>query len=396
MAEPNDKEEYYGYRLKIYPTPEQQILIDQFIDANRYGYNWALSECNLQEEKYNLDILEDNDYQYKYLSEYELDKRFTQHKKIYSLLDKIPISSYRSGIRRCVKAFKFYEQSISNHPVFHHKKIEDRDGSSVEIRADRTYFIDNYIYISGIGNILTKINTNYKKYELKLYNTIISRNRLHQYYFSYQIIREKPKVQLQHKCATIGIDLNVKKGFVLSNGKIYYRPDTSKLRNKIKDLESKCSKDRKRIDDLEKANPDKNIIPSKRSLKRHNLYLKKNKKLANIEENFIQTTTTDIIKKYYPEKIVMEDLKIEEWKSIHYIANKIPGTAFYRCREVMQYKANRYNIQFQLAAKDYPSSQICSCCGHRKKDYGDKIYICPICGMKIDRDINAAINLSRL
>lgn len=244
---------------------------------------------------------------------------------------------------------------------------------------------------------MTKIKTNYKKYELKLYNVVISRNRLHQYYLSYQIIREKPKVQLLHKSTTIGIDLNIKKGFVLSNGKIYYRPDKSRLINRIKDLQSKCSRDKKRIENLEKANPDKIITPSKRSLKRKISVQKKYQHLANIEENFIQTTTADIIKKYYPKKIVMENLPIEkEWKKKVYIAKQVQNAAFYRCREVMRYKAERYNISFKLAAKDYASSQICSNCGHKRDIHGYPFYICPVCGMKLDRDINAAINLSKL
>ena len=63
--------------------------------------------------------------------------------------------------------------------------------------------------------------------------------------------------------------------------------------------------------------------------------------------------------------------------------------------ECMKYKCEEYGIEFIQADRLYPSSKTCSGCGHVKKDLKlkDRTYICPICGLKIDRDYNAAINL---
>ena len=63
----------------------------------------------------------------------------------------------------------------------------------------------------------------------------------------------------------------------------------------------------------------------------------------------------------------------------------------------MKYKCEELGIEFIQVGKRYPSSKTCSCCGTIKRDLKlkDRIYRCPECGLEIDRDINAAINLSK-
>ena len=63
----------------------------------------------------------------------------------------------------------------------------------------------------------------------------------------------------------------------------------------------------------------------------------------------------------------------------------------------MEYKCEVKGIKLQFADRFYPSSKTCSCCGYIKKDLKlkDRKYICSECGLKIDRDFNAALNLER-
>ena len=61
----------------------------------------------------------------------------------------------------------------------------------------------------------------------------------------------------------------------------------------------------------------------------------------------------------------------------------------------MKYKCEWLGIEFIQVDRFYPSSKICSCCGYIKKDLklSDRIYKCEKCGLEIDRDLNASINL---
>ena len=387
-----ENEEYFGKRIKLYPSEQQKQRIDSFIDANRYGYNWALEQNMIQEKLLDIDLVD-----FKTFGEHELDKMFTQHKKEKGIINDIPVSAYRSGIRRCVHAFKiFHKNSNVRHPKFKSKKHQGSK-QSVETRADKLYFVDDYVKIDGMKDkIYIKMHTGLtSQTSPKVYSTVITRTNTGEYFLSYQIIRTKPARIIKNNNPIIGIDLNVKKGFVTSCGDVFIRPDKTKVINKIKKLQRACRKDYNRLKNLEITNPDVQCEPSRRSLKRKDKLRKAYRHLANIEENFIQTSTTKIIR-HNPSKIVMEDLNVNKMWRTHYIVSKMMYAAFYRCREVMTYKCNRYNIPIQFAPKDYPSSQLCSRCGNRKTDHNHRTYICPVCGLKIDRDLNAALNLAKL
>ena len=97
-----------------------------------------------------------------------------------------------------------------------------------------------------------------------------------------------------------------------------------------------------------------------------------------------------------PSGVVMEDLDMNSIKSDHYVAKEIHPYSFGKCGEIMEKKCNKYGIPFKLAPKGYPSSNTCSNCGYIHEAWNNKKFICPNCGYKEDRDINAAKNLANL
>ena len=63
-------------------------------------------------------------------------------------------------------------------------------------------------------------------------------------------------------------------------------------------------------------------------------------------------------------------------------------------RQLIVYRANRLSIPVKLVDRFYASSKICSVCGHKQDmPLSKRMYRCPKCGMVMDRDLNAAINL---
>ena len=73
-------------------------------------------------------------------------------------------------------------------------------------------------------------------------------------------------------------------------------------------------------------------------------------------------------------------------------------SGFYMFREHMIHKCMEYNTKLRLANKYFASSKTCSCCGNKKTNLSlsDRTYHCDECGLEIDRDLNAAINLCNL
>ena len=79
------------------------------------------------------------------------------------------------------------------------------------------------------------------------------------------------------------------------------------------------------------------------------------------------------------------------------LAKWISFNQFYNFKSKLQYKCNLYGIELVVADRFYPSSKLCSKC-HTKKEFlslSERTFICPSCGYTIDRDKNAALNLSR-
>ncbi|MFB6276726.1 MAG: RNA-guided endonuclease InsQ/TnpB family protein [Halothece sp.] len=80
----------------------------------------------------------------------------------------------------------------------------------------------------------------------------------------------------------------------------------------------------------------------------------------------------------------------------HKLAGAIADGGFYEFHRQLEYKCHWYGSKLTLIDQWYPSSQICSNCGHKQKmPLSKRTYECPNCGTSTDRDLNAAINLER-
>ena len=118
------------------------------------------------------------------------------------------------------------------------------------------------------------------------------------------------------------------------------------------------------------------------------------RKLSNIRLNHIYQSI-NIILKENPNRVVMEDLNISGMMKNKHLSKKIQEQCFHKFIQIMKYKCEWNGIKFIQADRFYPSSKTCSCCGNIKHDLKlkDRVYKCDKCGLEIDRDLNASINL---
>ena len=119
-------------------------------------------------------------------------------------------------------------------------------------------------------------------------------------------------------------------------------------------------------------------------------------KQSNIRNNYIHQCTHHLVS-LLPRRVVMEDLNVSGMMKNHHLAKSIQQQCFYEIRRQMQYKCEWNGIEFILADRFYPSSKTCSRCGciHSGLKLKDRIFVCPECGLTIDRDYQAALNLMR-
>lgn len=373
---------YKGYKIRIFPNKEQEQLFLNHINSCRFIYNYML--------EFNENYFKENN---RNLSFSELCKKLVELKKEkeYEWLNKVSSQSLKLKINDLCKAYKMFFAKKSMLPKFKSKK---REKLSFPVRQDnkRFYFKDDYVKIEKIGKVKLKDKNNNFKNINKFYNVRITRTTNNKWILSFSTDYDSQIVNLNDY--VVGIDLGVKNLAVCScnyNKIVFHNINKSK---KIKNLENKLKYLQKIICRKYRTNGSYN--KSKSILRYENMCRKIYYKLYNIRQNYIHQTTHKIIQ-LFPKTIVMEDLDIFGMVKNKYLSKAILEQKFYEFIRQIKYKSDIYGIKFIQVNRFYPSSQICSNCGNRKTNLrlSDRVYICEKCGIKIDRDFNAAINLMK-
>ena len=191
----------------------------------------------------------------------------------------------------------------------------------------------------------------------------------------------------------IGIDLGIKTLATVSDGTIVPNIKTFRrvriLNKRLKRLQRKVSR-KYLINKCNKYNKTKNIIKLERQIKLIHRSIK------NIRINHIRKFVSELVKKQ-PQYIAIEDLNVKGMMKNKHLAKDITNCSFYTIREHLIRKATERRIVVRLVDRFYPSSKTCSTCGSYKKDLklSQRLYHCDNCQEKIDRDLNASLNIAK-
>lgn len=396
----NSKDGYYlkGYKIEIFPSNNQKEYIETCFGIARYVYNWALEIENDQYKKYKDGLIPKEE---KFLSAYTLHRMYTKYRKDKPFLELFSYEAARIIINDVIYAFESFWRFNNKYPKFKTKKYSKQ---SLPLRSDRVYFKDNMLRIEGLPRG-DKIYTNYhfENDNEKYFNTRIIKDHFGRYWFCFKKMEKMPLNYFNDNniplSEPIGIDLNATPTIVLSNGKVYDRPNLLKINKRISRCDRKITKDRQRLEkqqkELERTNSVIELLPSNNAMKRIIKCRKAHKKRSDIIRNFVETSTTAIVK-MRPAAIVVEDLSVREMEKKHYIATKIRNSNIYSILEKLKIKSKNYGVKLIVADKYYPSSQICSVCGAKHRIGTAKIFTCLKCGNIMDRHLNAVKNLVKL
>ena len=212
------------------------------------------------------------------------------------------------------------------------------------------------------------------------------------WYISVGVEKEKPKVELTGE--SIGIDVGVKSLAKCSNEMTYENINKTetvkKLEKRLHRLQRKLSKKYELNKEGRKFVKTSNIEKLEKEIRLIH------RRLSNIRKNHLHQATTKIVKTK-PSRVVMETLNIKGMMKNKHLSKSIAQQGLYEFKRQLKYKCEFYGIEFIEADKWYPSSKMCSECGHikQKLSLSERTYICEECGLVIDRDFNASVNLSR-
>lgn len=123
---------------------------------------------------------------------------------------------------------------------------------------------------------------------------------------------------------------------------------------------------------------------------------KLDRKIANIRGDTLQKLTTYLSKNHAT--VVIEDLNVSGMLANHKLAAEVADMGFYEFRRQLEYKCKLNGSSLMIADRFFASSKTCSNCGHIKQELSlsQRVFVCEQVRCQIDRDLNAAINLSRL
>ena len=234
-----------------------------------------------------------------------------------------------------------------------------------------------------------------KKYS-HYYNTRISYDGKF-WYLTFTYVGKKAPNELTD--TIFGIDLGIKELAVISNqsgsfNKTYANINKTK---EMKRLERKLKRaQRKHARKILQAKKQGNNLRDCKNLeKQRQVVASIYRKLTNIRNNYIFQIVAEVVKAK-PIKVIMEDLNVAGMMKNKHLAKFIADQKWAFFRRQMEYRCGINGICIEFVSRFYPSSKTCSCCGNVKNDLklSDRIYKCPVCGLAIDRDLNAAINLA--
>jgi putative transposase len=351
-----------GFKYRLYPTKKQKQLLSQHGGNTRFIWNLFL-EQNIKEYINNQ----------KFLWKYDLINSLPELKEQHEFLKHSFSQSLQQTAIHLDKALKdFLQVKDRGFPKFKKKNLlHDSFTCPQKYRLST-----NYVYIPKIGEVRWVKHRNLQGKPKKI---TISQDG-NQWYCSVLCEYEK-KEQPKKNNNLIGIDLGLKHFATLSNGK------TIESIRTLKKYEKKLNREQRRLSRKEKGSNNRH----KQRMKVHNIHAK----IKNIRKDFLHKTTHSIAKNY--DGIVLEDLNVKGMMSNHNLSKAISDVSWSEFRRQLEYKCRWNDKHFVVIDRFKPTTKICSECGCiQEMTLSDRIFECEDCGLILDRDHNAAINILKL
>lgn len=371
-----------SFKIRLYPTKEQETAIWQHIGSCRYIWNWML---NKQQE-----VREQGG---KHLSAFDMInllkplKNDGEHEWLYD----VSSASLQIVCQDLQKAYDKFFKKTSGFPKFKSRK---HSKPSYPIRQN-IWFTGNIVTIEKLGKIRFKTSFTFPEGRGRKFSNPRIKNQNGKWILSFGMKCENQALQLTD--TSMGIDLGIKDLAIVENDGnkiVFYNINKSK---KMKRLIKKQKYIQRSISRKYEANKQgKKYIKTKNIERLEEKYRHISAHITNIREDYIHQCTHKLIS-LLPKRIVMEDLNVSGMMKNRHLSRAIQEQKWYEFIKQMKYKSEWAGIEFVQVSRFYPSSKTCSYCGNVKKDLklSDRTYICNMCGAVIDRDYNAAINLSR-
>ncbi|HHL2030326.1 transposase [Clostridium perfringens] len=375
-----------AYKMEINPTDEQKSKIHQTIGVSRFIYNFYIA--------HNKEIYEREG---KFVSGMDFSKwlnnEYIPNNQDKKWIKEVSSKATKQAIMNGDKAFKDFFKKAKGFPKFKKKKNQD-------VKA---YFPKNNKTDWTLERHRVKIPTlgwvRLKEFGYIPVNSIVKSGTVSQkadrYYVSILVEERDIKISNTNN-EGVGIDLGIKYFAICSNGNKFKNINkTSTVKKVEKMLKREQRKLSRKYESLKIRNKkEKGGNATRQNIQKQVVKVQKlHQRLRNIRTDYINKTVSKIVKQK-PSYVTIEDLNVKGMMKNKHLSKAIASQKFFEFKTKLTVKCKENNIELRIVDRFYPSSKTCSQCGKIKKDLklSNRIYKCN-CGLDIDRDLNASINL---
>lgn len=353
-----------AYKYRIYPNKHQEEQIHKTFGCCRFVYNQTLAyrKDKYEQDKQSMNKTSCNNYCNQIL------------KKEYEWLKEVDKFALTNSIYNMDSAYQKFFKEHAGYPKFKSKKNPKRSYTT-NFTNGNIEVADNKIKLPKLKWVKAKIH---REFQGRIKSATISQIPSGKYFIS--ILVETEHIPMDSTGSMIGLDLGIKDLLITSDGEKYDNIRTTKK------YEKKLAKEQRKL--AHKAKGGKN-------------WNKQRIKVARIHEKIHNTRIDNLHKISHKlirenQLIVSENLSVSNMIKNHNLAKAISDCGWYELTRQISYKSEWNNRQYIKIGRFTKSSQPCNVCGYintETKDLSVREWICPQCGTKHDRDINAAINI---
>ena len=377
---------YKAIKIELKLTNEQKIQVNKTIGTERFIYNEYI--------KYNKEQYELGN---KFVSAFDFSKYinnvYLPNNPDKKWIKEVSSKSVSKAMTYGEKAFKNFFKGLSGFPVFKKKGKNEIGAYFVKNGKKDFEFYRHKIKIPSLKFVRVK-EYGYIPKNANIKSGTIS--KIADRYFLSLIIEVDDIVKTENTSTKgLGVDLGIKDTAICSDGRVFKNINKTK---KVKKLKKKLKREQRKMSRSVEYSKTKKIKLkdlknfNKKKLKVQRLFYRLNCIRDDYNNKIVDEITRTKLK-----YITIEDLKVSNMIKNKHLSKAIQEQNFFSIRTKLINKCKERNIELRLVDTFYPSSKTCSCCGSIKKDLklNNRIYKCSNCGLEIDRDYNASINLEK-
>lgn len=362
-----------GYKYKLLPNQEQREALSKYFGCVRFIYNWGLEQKIKTHKECG-----------KSIGYVQLARELTllKQQKEFEWLNECSTVAMQQSLRNLETAFSKFFKKNAKYPKFK-SKIYSRDSVKF-IQHVHFDFRDWTVKLPKIGKVDLCKNRAFNQATCKQGTCTVSRDHCGTYWCVVTVddLQEIPSKAEIRKDSSVGIDLGIKDYAILSDGTKFSNPKhLENTKKKLAHLQKVFSRKEKGSKNYEKMRI--KVAKCHRSIAN-----KRNHSLNNISSYLVNNYKT----------ICLEDLNVNGMLQNHHLAKAIQDASWGEFVRQLQYKSDWNGVNVIYIGRFEPSSKTCHNCGYVNHDLklSDRKWVCPQCGTKHDRDVNAAINIKEM